>query len=178
MALSHAILATLLDRPCSGYDLRKHFEGSVGFFWQASFQQIYRELTKLEEQGWLNAETVAQSKRPDKKIYRVTPLGVEALKTWLATPCDMAALRDDLLVKLFAGHLLPPAAILAELAQHRALHESRLAAYQHIEQLAFAEPRSLPMADKFRYLTLRQGIRLEREWLAWCEEAIALLPLQ
>ena len=51
MALAHAILATLMDCPCSGYDLRKRFEGSVGFFWQASFQQIYRELGQARRAG-------------------------------------------------------------------------------------------------------------------------------
>jgi DNA-binding PadR family transcriptional regulator len=60
MALSHAILATLVGGAFSGYDLRKQFEGSVGFFWQASFQQIYRELNKLEEQGWVHSQAVHQ----------------------------------------------------------------------------------------------------------------------
>lgn len=46
MALAHTTLAMLLDCLQS---IRKRFEGSVGFFWQASFQQIYRELGKLEE---------------------------------------------------------------------------------------------------------------------------------
>jgi hypothetical protein len=33
MALSHAILAVLANWACSGYDLAKQFDGSVGFFW-------------------------------------------------------------------------------------------------------------------------------------------------
>jgi DNA-binding PadR family transcriptional regulator len=72
MALSHAILSALTDRPCSGYDLAKQFDGSVGFFWHASHQQIYRELTKLEQQGLVTAEAIAQAGKPDKKVYRVT----------------------------------------------------------------------------------------------------------
>ncbi|NJK52206.1 MAG: hypothetical protein HC936_04090 [Leptolyngbyaceae cyanobacterium SU_3_3] len=28
--------------------------------------------------------------------------------------------------------------------------------------------------DKFRHLTLLNGIRHEMQWLAWCEEAIAI----
>jgi len=32
MALAHAILAALINAPCSGYDLAKRFDGSVGFF--------------------------------------------------------------------------------------------------------------------------------------------------
>jgi DNA-binding PadR family transcriptional regulator len=51
MSLSHAILATLSNGCYSGYDISKQFAGSVGFFWYATQQQIYRELGKLEEQG-------------------------------------------------------------------------------------------------------------------------------
>lgn len=174
MALSHAILATLLGQTLSGYDLRKQFEGSVGFFWQASFQQIYRELTKLEEQGFLTYETVHQETRPDKKLYRVTEAGRQYLRDWIAEPGEVAPLRDELLVKLFAGYLVSRSTILAELQQHRRQHAERLAVYRQLEQNFFGGS-NLSIADKFRYMTLRNGIRYETEWLAWCDEAIETL---
>jgi DNA-binding PadR family transcriptional regulator len=31
----------------------------VGIIWQATHQQIYRELTKLEQQNWIAAEAIA-----------------------------------------------------------------------------------------------------------------------
>uniref|UniRef100_UPI00286DB6B3 PadR family transcriptional regulator n=1 Tax=Chamaesiphon sp. VAR_48_metabat_403 TaxID=2964700 RepID=UPI00286DB6B3 len=83
MALSHAILAAINDCPCSGYDLAKRFDGSVGFFWNATHQQIYRELTKLEEQSQLDARLVQQEHRPDKKIYTLTSKGEETLRSWI-----------------------------------------------------------------------------------------------
>lgn len=174
MALSHAILATLLGQTLSGYDLRKQFEGSVGFFWQASFQQIYRELTKLEEQGFLTYETVHQETRPDKKLYRVTEAGRQYLRDWIAEPGEVAPLRDELLVKLFAGYLVSRSTILAELQQHRRQHTERLAVYRQLEQNFFGGS-NLSIADKFRYMTLRNGIRYETEWLVWCDEAIETL---
>ncbi|MBD3885359.1 PadR family transcriptional regulator [Phormidium tenue FACHB-886] len=175
MALSHAILATLLNQPCSGYDLRKRFEGSVGFFWQASFQQIYRELSKLEEQGLLSSETIHQQNRPDKKVYQMTEVGKDYLKAWIAEPCSITPSRDDLLVKVFAGYLVPMETFLAELRQHCKQHQERLTVYRQIEQQFFVNPESLPLEEKFRYLTLLNGIRYESEWLAWYEEAIAIL---
>jgi DNA-binding PadR family transcriptional regulator len=177
MALSHAILATLLHQPCSGYDLRKRFAGSVGFFWNASFQQIYRELSKLEEQGWLQSEIIQQSNRPDKKVYQVTPTGADHLQAWIAKPCDLAVLRDDLLVKVFAGYTVPPQTFLTELRQHQVQHQERLAEYQQIAKNFFPRPQSLSIPGKFQYLTLLNGIRFETGWLAWCEEAIALLQI-
>jgi DNA-binding PadR family transcriptional regulator len=175
VALSHAILATLVGGACSGYDLRKQFEGSVGFFWQASFQQIYRELSRLEEQGLVQSQTVHQASRPDKKLYQVTEAGKAELKAWIAAPADMAPIKDDLLVKIFAGYLVPSVTLLAELRRHQIQHQERLQVYRTLEQKFFAQPEQLAIADRFRYLTLRNGIRYETEWLAWCEEAIAFL---
>lgn len=175
MALSHALLATLIDHPCSGYDLRKQFAGSVGFFWQASFQQIYRELAKLEDQGFLDAETVKQEGRPDKKVYQLTESGKAHLQAWITEPCGMAPLKDDLLVKIFAGHQVDPETTLAELEHHQQQHRERLQVYRELEQQYFSQPEALAIADRFRYTTLRSGIRYEMEWLAWCEEAMQYL---
>jgi DNA-binding PadR family transcriptional regulator len=175
MALSHAILAILLDKPCSGYDLRKRFEGSVGFFWQASFQQIYRELSKLEEQGFISFETIHQQNRPDKRLYQMTEAGEACLKAWIAEPCDTAPLRDDLLVKTFSGYAVPVETFLTELRQHQRQHQERLMVYQQIEDSFFPNPQALPVKAKFQYLTLLNGIRFETSWLAWYDEALSLL---
>jgi DNA-binding PadR family transcriptional regulator len=175
MALAHAILATLLDSPRSGYDIRKLFEGSVGFFWQANFQQIYRELGKLEEKGLVQSEAIAQQGRPDKKVFAVTEAGESFLQAWMQTPCEMAPIRDDLMVKMFAGFMVSKEAMLQELQEHRSLHQERLAIYQQIQQNAFANPEHLSEQELFRYLTLCGGIQYERGWLNWCEEAIAIL---
>ena len=51
MALSHAIMTALLEEDLTGYDLAKKFDTSLGFFWQASHQQIYQDLKKL----WLRS---------------------------------------------------------------------------------------------------------------------------
>jgi len=178
MALAHAILATLMDCPLSGYDLRKRFEISVGFFWQASFQQIYRELSKMEQDQLVTSETIEQQGRPDKKIFAMTAAGKEFLQDWIQKPCGMPPLRDDLLVKMFAGFVVPRETFLLELEAHRSQHEERLAVYQQIQQNQFANVAEIPNENLFRYLTLRNGIRLETEWLAWSEEAVALLKSQ
>lgn len=172
MALAHAILAVLVGKPCSGYDLRKNFEGSVGFFWRATFQQVYRELTKLEEQGFLTAETIHQEQRPDKRIYSVTNSGQQYLQDWIAQPVAISPIKNDLLVKLFVGHLVPQQTMLAELEQHRQGHLEQLAAYEAIAQQYFSDLHNLSRAGKFQYLTLRNGIHYETAWLEWCEETI------
>ncbi len=175
MALSHALLAALHSAPCSGYDLAKKFDGSVGFVWNATHQQIYRELTKLEEQSHVTAEVVQQDNRPDKKVYKVTSAGEDYLRVWIAKPIVMSGKKDDLLVKLFAGDLVEPSVILCELEHHRAQHQDLLDTCKSIEQHVFANVSPQDLQRRYRYLTVRQGVRIETEWLAWCDEAIAFV---
>ncbi len=175
MALAHALLAAIHDRARSGYDLAKKFDGSIGFFWNATHQQIYRELTKLEGQSQIDAQLVRQEQRPDKKIYTLTSKGEQTLRSWIETPSTVSPLKDDLLVKIFAGSIVSPETIVAELKQHRIQHLESLHTYQAIAAQVFPDRSQFTNDDLYQYITLRQGIRLETEWLAWCQEAIELL---
>ncbi|BAZ41770.1 PadR-like family transcriptional regulator [Calothrix sp. NIES-4101] len=175
MAISHAILAVLLESSCSGYDLSKQFAGSVGFFWHATQQQIYRELTKLQEQGYASAEVIRQEGRPDKKVLSITETGKDYLRNWIQEPLDVSPFKDELLVKIFAGELVPKATIIKELENHYIQHKVTLDTYLSIENQFFAEPNNLSLAAKYRYLTLQKGISHETEWLAWCDRAIKFL---
>jgi DNA-binding PadR family transcriptional regulator len=172
MALAHAILALVACESISGYDLTKAFEGTVGCFWKATHQQIYRELGLLEERGALEAEVVEQQGRPNKKLYRLTEGGKEVLKDWIAGESTPSTIREDLLVKIFAGHLVAPEILLVELERHREMHGQKLLHYQQIEQKF---PEQLSLMDQFTFLTLRRGLRLEADWIAWCDEAISIV---
>jgi DNA-binding PadR family transcriptional regulator len=175
MSLSHAILATLSNGCFSGYDISKQFAGSVGFFWYATQQQIYRELTKLEEQGYLSAELIRQENRPDKRMLSITALGTAYLQEWISQPGKVSLIKDDLLVKLFAGHLVEKETILTELKHHRVQHQVTLNTYREIESQFFADPARCAEVGKLIYLTLLNGIGFENAWLVWCEQAISLL---
>ncbi|HJR40413.1 MAG TPA: PadR family transcriptional regulator, partial [Nocardioidaceae bacterium] len=58
MALEHALLVSLSERPGSGLELSRRFERSIGFFWNATHQQIYRVLRRMEDDGWVSSSTV------------------------------------------------------------------------------------------------------------------------
>ena len=75
MALEHALLVALREQPASGLELARRFERSIGFFWSATHQQIYRVLGRMDRDGWVGATEVAQVGRPTKKVYAVTALG-------------------------------------------------------------------------------------------------------
>ena len=66
MALEHAILVSLAERSASGYELARRFDASIGNFWKASHQQIYKVLGRMESDKLVESELVAQDTRPDK----------------------------------------------------------------------------------------------------------------
>lgn len=175
MALAHAILALLIREPMSGYDLNKNFERSVGSFWKATHQQIYRELSKMEDQGLVAAREVAQEGRPDKKLYSVTQLGKETLALWIAEPCEVAPVKDELLVKVFVGSLVPVAVLKQEIERHRQRHQNKLTAYRQTEADYFQHCDDASYASKLQYLVLRRGIAYETDWIAWCDEVLQFL---
>ena len=75
MALGDAILACLTERPMTGYELAKTFDASIGFYWKANHQQIYRELTRLRDRGHIQGCEVVQTGKPNKLVYTLTPEG-------------------------------------------------------------------------------------------------------
>ncbi len=175
MSLAYAILAVLSDQESSGYDLAKYFEASVGYFWTATHQQIYRELAQLEAKGWVKSQAIQQEDRPNKKLFALTLLGRSSMMEWMVQPSKPSKHKEEILVKLFAGQLIEPAAMLTEIQRVQEAHQHQLQEYQQIAQQYFPQPEVLPYAAKCQYLTLRQGISHEINWIAWCEEAIAAL---
>ncbi|MEL6776623.1 MAG: PadR family transcriptional regulator [Cyanobacteria bacterium J06597_16] len=174
MALSYSILAALINRPCSGYDLVKRFNKSVECFWSASHQQIYKALGKLEADGYLSSEKIEQENRPNKKLYTVTDDGRQYLQQWIGTSEAITPLKSDLLVKLSVGHTVPTDTLLSTLQNYYEQHKERLKSYQAIAK-QYAQAPQLSRESQFQYLTLRAGIRQQLSWVAWCEEAMGFL---
>ena len=84
VALPHAILVSLCEQSGSGYELAHRFDRSIGYFWRATHQQIYRTLRVMEDDGWLSATLIVQRGRPDKKVYTVSDAGRAELARWIA----------------------------------------------------------------------------------------------
>lgn len=70
-------------------------------------------------------------------------------------------IKDDLLVKIFAGYVASSGTVLEEIERHREAHLKRLSAYKQLEQWYFQNPQTLPRAAKFQYLTRSKGISYE-----------------
>jgi len=177
MALTHSILATLVGKgkPCSGYDLAKDFNSSIGFYWKTTHQQIYRELAKLEADKMVTSELIKQKDRPDKKIYTVTDEGRRHLIDWIALPSKPTPIKEDMLIKMYVGYLVPSNLLIKELEDLKKIHEERLELFREYEKKFFSDIKSLSERGKYRYLNLRSGISFETGRIEWCEEAINFL---
>ncbi|WP_026422305.1 PadR family transcriptional regulator [Actinokineospora inagensis] len=178
MALEHAILVALSEQAGTGYELARRLDRSTGYFWQATHQQIYRVLRRMDDAGWVSVEHIAQSTRPDKKVYTVTGTGAAELARWLTEQAPPAELRDELAVKIRGVTHGDRGAVLAEVERHRAHHAERLAAYQAIELRDYPERHALKGTRLHQFLVLRGGIAAEQSFVTWCDEVSTALRLE
>jgi DNA-binding PadR family transcriptional regulator len=177
--LRHAVLAALLEGEASGYELAKRFDVSVANFWSATPQQLYRELERLEAGGMLEARVVEQEKRPNKRVFKMTEAGREALHDFTAAPARPTAMRDELLVKLQAIDSGDAGAVRIALSQRRERARAKLELYERMRDALLggrSEEDFIRDAERVGpYLTLMGGRMYERQNVRWCDAVLAAL---
>ena len=173
MALKYVLLTLLNRERSTGYEIVKSFESAVGYFWNASHQQVYRELSKLTDSELVKFAPVAQGDKPDKKIYRITAMGKRELRKWIEEPIAESPGKDLLLVKLLNLNTANADTLIAELDRIAELAVQRLEVYRSIEQMHYkpARVRKLALEDLSLYLALRKGIMSVEMHLVWLDEA-------
>lgn len=168
MALAEAILVCLTERPMTGYELAKTFDTSIGFFWRAAHQQIYRELQGLRRAGYVDSEDVIQTGRPNKTVYEINRAGLEHLEAWSREATERPPVRDDLFVKLYALDCVDLQAFHSQVRERLVMHKARLALYERIEAKKFTG-RIKDLRRTGLKLGLQIGLISERSNIAWCE---------
>jgi len=170
MALRYALLASLYESSATGYELTRRFRERMGNVWNASHQQIYRELAKILDEGLVKVEVVEQSGKPDRKVYHLDGSGKAELGKWVNGFSPRPATRDPLLLKLFAGDLWSNDRLFEELSRYELDWQQELERYREIERDYFQDVQTLPRHYKLQYLALRRGIMATESWLAWARE--------
>lgn len=178
MSLRQVLLVYLGAGSASGYDIVKGFQHTYGYLWNASFQQIYRDLAKLHADGLIDCEIVENSPRPPRKVYRLNADGYAAMQEWLATPLKLPHVNSALLVKLASIHLMDRDVFMQEFKQHRQTYQDTLADVYRMQAVFLSLPPDV--LDKFGgvYLTLKHGIGQMERWLEWADEVEAFLQQQ
>ncbi|RSM60051.1 PadR family transcriptional regulator [Kibdelosporangium aridum] len=179
MALRHALLAALLDRELSGYQLSKLFDLGASSFWHASSQQLYAELGKLEADGLLTGHEVVQQGRPNKRVFALTDAGRDELSRFTGAPTKPTSIRDDLMVKAYAEQAADAETLIKQLADRAA--QSRAKAEflgSQLEKLRGdkSEADYLASADNVGpYLAGTRGKMYHEDQAEWCEWAAEIL---
>jgi PadR family transcriptional regulator, regulatory protein AphA len=169
---SNAILGLLSIAPMSGYDLFSAVDRSVSRFWPISKSQVYAELAKLEPAGLIEGAEVAQDRLPDKKIFRLTEAGENALDEWLDhADFGEPQLRAQFLLKMFFGHRRSPKATVDLLDGVRADAERDADEYTAFVELLSADPEAV-----YARVVALFALRMAEATAAWAAEARELLP--
>ena len=170
--LGYAILGLLAQEALSGYDLTQRMRGRVGNFWSARHSQIYPELARLEENGHATHRVVEQQERPDKKVYEITPDGLETLKVWVTEPPSPRPTREELVLKAYSIWLADPEKAARMFREEEFRHEEQLASYEETRawmEGEWGEDLARPETSRFAsYATLRRGIIYEKGYAEWC----------
>jgi len=104
------VLGFLMDAELTGYDLKRRFQESVGFFYRVSDGSLYPALKKLARDRLVTMRTERNGKRA-RKVYAITAQGRAHFLKMLAEPSPPVFVHDEAQVKIYFGHYNPRAAV-------------------------------------------------------------------
>ena len=164
MTLRAALLGLLSEEPATGYELIKDFAVSTSVIWSAPKGEVYRELAKLEREGFATRDAKASARGQRK--WHITAAGRIELKRWLRDKTDYRLRYEPMLRAVFLS-ALPPGEIRETLAADRAFFASELTTLKR----AKAHPNA--KAERRRY-GFPMAIAFYEAMLKWCDAADAL----
>jgi DNA-binding PadR family transcriptional regulator len=160
-AVTWAVLGLLGIKPMSGYDIKAAVDRTIRHFWAASYGQIYPELKRLEEAGWIAGKDADRGGR-SRRVYRITAAGRRELDGWLHGYETRLELRDESLLRLFFADVLPADEALGLLAARREGYRMMLAYLRSLDDGQGEDP---PFVD----LVYRWGLDYCEWGMEWCD---------
>ncbi|KAA0918083.1 PadR family transcriptional regulator [Dietzia sp. ANT_WB102] len=177
MSLKFAILTSLTEREGSGIELARRFDKSIGYFWPATHQQIYRELDRLAAADLIRElPQEGPPRRGQPRRFAVTDHGRDLLVAWIGEDDEPDSMRSSLAVRVRAAastgriHELRHA-----LEHHRRGRLETLRRYREIEEQDFASRDPADTRGVLQHQVLKLGIQAEQAWLGWCDETLEVL---
>jgi DNA-binding PadR family transcriptional regulator len=174
MSIKYAILGILAEGDLHGYELKSSFDEKVGEFWSLNYGQIYSTLDRLEKEELVTHGRQPQEKRPDRKIFSITPQGRSELEKWLSTPVTrVRALRDEFFVKLVFMDKANPGPVLELIEKQKVLYLKHMNRLTHRKVALKKEAKNLEGLTT--ELLMDAGLfhaEADIKWLSLCEEKI------
>jgi len=169
------VLGTALNKPMTGYDIKKEIEHGVGNYYKASYGNLYPTLEKLTAKGYLTMTEQTEGKRV-KKYYVATTIGRTSFLEWLALPVDFKIKSLRLLVaKIWFYGELPEDVRAKRIDELEIFGNQRLQALLELEK-EYAEEEYSDV-DYFEMATLYLGIQNVLTSIAWYRHIKERRPL-
>ncbi|MBA3604083.1 MAG: PadR family transcriptional regulator [Parachlamydiaceae bacterium] len=167
-----AIMGMLALAPkSSGYDIKKLMEGSTQYFWKESYGSIYPVLGALiEEKLIVQHEDLSKSQR-QRNVYELTTEGKKELKEWVNKPVEYEQFRNELLLKLFFGELVPLSTTRKHLEEFYQMLIEKDKIYQTIKNKMQSDQKDEP-GQPYWLMTLDFGISQVNAALEWCKSSL------
>ncbi|MDB1086381.1 PadR family transcriptional regulator [Streptomyces sp. ACA25] len=163
------LLALLARAPAHGYELKQDLEKLLGAAYpQPNIGQIYVTLGRLEKSGLIEGEDVTQSSRPNKRTYRLTEAGREAVAAWYEESTDEPRVRDEFFMKLA---LAPRTGVADQIALINKQRRHYLNTMRNLSKLAAAEDRD----NRVAHLLIEGAmlhLQADLDWLERCQEEL------
>lgn len=163
------LLALLTRGPAHGYELKQDLEQLLGAAYpQPNVGQIYVTLGRLEKSGLIDGEDVEQSGRPNKRTYRLTDAGREAVQAWFEETTDEPRVRDEFFMKLA---LAPRSGLTDPVALINKQRRQYLNTMRDLSKLAAAEDRD----NRISQLLIEGAmlhLQADLDWLERCQEEL------
>ncbi|MFF8289243.1 PadR family transcriptional regulator [Streptomyces sp. NPDC016309] len=163
------LLALLARGPAHGYELKQDLEQLLGSAYPpTNVGQIYVTLGRLEKSGLIEGEEIAQESRPNKKIYRLTDAGQEALRAWFEETADEPRVRDEFFMKLA---LAPRTGLADQISLINKQRREYLNTMRNLSKLAAAEDRD----NRISHLLIEGAmlhLQADLDWLERCQEEL------
>lgn len=143
----------------SGYAMSRTAKDAMRHFWATSDGQIYPQLKKLTEDGYITGERESQGGR-ERVLYSLTAKGREALDEWLNSGArPQHEFRDEGVLRLFFAEALSVDQLRAQIELMRERHR------RAIETLT--DLRGKAGGQACAHLTLRYGLDLHQFAIDW-----------
>jgi len=94
------ILGMLMQKPYTGYNIRKKMELSTKFFFSTSQGSINPAFKKLEKNGYVTTEEEVSNGRLHK-TYTITESGECYFRKWLNSEVGVSKVKNDMLLRFF-----------------------------------------------------------------------------
>ena len=167
--LPFIILGIINNHPeITGREITDEFSNEIGDFWKASHSQVYPELRRMIDDGWIHVSNKPENAK--EKYYRLTSDGDKVLDEWLRQTVTELPIHQDLFsLKLFFINDRNDPRIKELVTKQSQLLKADLRHLKHPLALVFPNQRAIER-HYGHYLILTRAISRTEGQLQWLQQ--------